>query len=101
MKGKTQETAAVIGQSGRRQAETPGEDVLAPWADQIHRWLAGDRLQLTRIHELLLGRGCQVSCQSLRRFVQKRNWRRPIKVTVRMEDTHPARWWRWTSAAWG
>ena len=80
---------AVIGQSGPRQAETPSEDLLSPWADQIHRWLTGDRLQLTRIHELLLGRGCQVSYQSLRRFVQKRNCRRPSKVTVRMEDTPP------------
>ena len=42
---------------------------------------------MTRIHELLLGRGCQVSYQSLRRFVQKRNWRRRSKTTVRMEDT--------------
>ena len=80
---------AVIGQSGPRQAETPSEDLLSPWADQIHRWLTGERLQLTRIHELLLGRGCQVSYQSLRRFVHKRNWRRPSKVTVRMEDTPP------------
>ena len=80
---------AVIGQSGPRQAETPSEDLLSPWADQIHRWLTGERLQLTRIHELLLGRGCPVSYQSLRRFVQKRNWRRSSKVTVRMEDTPP------------
>ena len=80
---------AVIGQPGPRQAETPSEDLLAPWADQIYQWLTGDRLQLTRIHELLLGRGCQVSYQSLRRFVQKRNWRKPGSTTVRMEDTPP------------
>ena len=80
---------AVIGQSGPRQAETPTEDVLAPWADQIDRWLTGERLQLTRIHELLLGRVCRVSYQSLRRFVQMRHWRRPSKVPVRMEDTPP------------
>ena len=80
---------AVIGQPGPRQAETPSEDLLAPWADQIYQWLTGERLQLTRIHELLLGRGCQVSYQSLRRFVQKRNWRRSSKTTVRMEDTPP------------
>lgn len=41
---------AVIGQPGPRQAVTPSEDLLAPWADQIHLWLTGDRLQLTRIH---------------------------------------------------
>ena len=67
----------VIGQPGPRQAETPSEDLLAPWADQLYQWLTGDRLQLTRIHELLLGRGCPVSYQSLRRFIQKRNWSRP------------------------
>ena len=43
---------AALGQPGPRQATTPSEDLLAPWADQIHRWLTGDRL-LTRIQELL------------------------------------------------
>ena len=80
---------AVIGQPGPRQAETPSEDLLAPWADQVYQWLTGDRLQLTRIRELLLGRGCPVSYQSLRRFVQKRNWSRRSRTTVRMEDTPP------------
>ena len=45
----------IIGQPGPRQAETPSEDLLAPWADQIYQWLTGDRLLVTRIHELLLG----------------------------------------------
>ena len=80
---------AVIGQPGPRQAETPSEDLLAPWADQVYQWLTGDRLQLTRIHELLLGRGCPVSYQSLRRFIQRRNWSRRSRTTVRMEDTPP------------
>ena len=60
-----------------------------PWADQIYQWIAKDRLQLTRIHELLTARGCVLSYQSLRRFVLKRNWRRVSKTTVRMEDTPP------------
>ena len=80
---------AVIGQPGPRQAETLSEDLLAPWANQVYQWLTGDRLQLTRIHELLLGRGCPVSYQSLRRFIQKRNWSRRSRTTVRMEDTPP------------
>ena len=80
---------AAIGQSGPRQVETPSEDVLAPWGDQIYQWLTADRLQVTRIHELLLGRECLVSYQSLRRFIMKRNWRRPRRTTVRMEDTPP------------
>ena len=81
---------AVIGQPGPREAEAPSEDLLAPWADQIYQWLIGDRLQMTRIHELLLRRGCPVvSYQSLRRFIQKRNWSRRSRTTVRMEDTAP------------
>ena len=91
---------ALVGQPGPREVDSPTEGVLAPWADQIHRWLTGDRLQLTRIQELLAERGCRVSYASLQRFVARRNWRRRSKATVRMEDTRPARWWRWTSAAW-
>ena len=48
---------ATIGQSGPRQAVTPGQDQLEPWADQLYQWLTGDRLQLTRIRELLGGAG--------------------------------------------
>ena len=57
--------------------------------DQIYQWLTGDRLQLTRIRELLAARGCPVSYPSLRRFILKRNWRRRSQTTVRMEDTAP------------
>ena len=80
---------AGIGQSGPRRVETPRQDALEPWADQIYRWLTGDRLQMTRIHELLSARGCSVSYPSLRRFVVKRNWRRTGRTTLRMEDTPP------------
>ncbi len=65
-----------IGQSGPRQVDTPGQDQLAPWADQIYQWIAKDRLQLTRIHKLLMAGGYELSYQSLRRFVLKRNWQR-------------------------
>ena len=80
---------ATISQSGPRQVATPGQDLLEPWADQIYQWLTGDRLLMTRIHELLLVRGCAVSYSSLQRFVAKRNWRRAGKSTVRMADTPP------------
>ena len=80
---------AAMGQSGPRQAATPSEELLAPWADQIYQWLTGDRLQVTRIHELLLARGCLVSYQSVRRFIERRQWRRPPRSTVRMEETPP------------
>ena len=80
---------AAMGQSGPRQVHTPGQDALEPWADQIYQWLSGDRLQMTRIHELLIAQGCSVSCPSLRRFVVKRHWRKAGRTTVRMEDTPP------------
>ena len=80
---------AAIGQVGPRQVETPRQDLLEPWADQIFQWLTGDRLQMTRIRELLEVRGCRVSYPSLRRFILKRNWQRRSKTTVRMEDTPP------------
>ena len=54
------------------------EGVLLPWADQIYQWIANDRLQMTRIHELLVARGCELSLI---------NWRKRGKTTVRMEDT--------------
>ena len=81
---------ATISKPGPRRHDTPSEDLLAPWADQIHRWLTRDRLQLTRIHELLAERGCRMSYTSLQRFVARRNWRRGrSRTTVRMEDTPP------------
>ena len=80
---------AAVGRSGPRMAATPADDLLTPWGDQIYQWLTVDRLKLTRILELLLERGCEVSYTSLRRFIQRRNWRRRNAVTVRMEDTAP------------
>ncbi len=52
---------ATLSLSGPRQVEAPSEELLSPWAEQIERWLETDRLQLTRIQELLAGRGCEVS----------------------------------------
>ena len=80
---------ATISLSGPRQAATPRQDQLEPWADRIYQWITKDRLQMTRIHELLAMRGCEVSYPSLRRFIVNRNWRRRSKTTVRMADTPP------------
>ena len=72
--------------------------------------MTGDRLQLTRIRELLAARGHVVDPATGRRravwgliivlaysrhsfvadpFILKRNWRRRSQTTVRMEDTAP------------
>ena len=80
---------AAIGRSGPRQSAVPTEDKLALWADQVYQWLTGDRLQVTRVQELLAERGCPVSYASLHRFVARRNWRGRSRSTVRMEDTAP------------
>ena len=80
---------AGISQSGPRQVQIPLEEVLAPWTDQVYRWLTGDRLQLTRIQELLAARGCRISYSSLHRWIRRRNWQRRQSGTVRMVDTAP------------
>ena len=80
---------AAIGRSGPRAVATPAEDKLVPWADQIYQWLTVDRLQLTRIQELLAEQGCRVSYTSLRRFIQRRNWQSRSRTTVRMEQSAP------------
>ena len=75
--------------AGPRKVEIPTEEVLAPWADQVYEWLTADRLQVTRIHELLADRGCRVSYTSLRRFIQRRGWQRRSPATVRMGESAP------------
>ena len=86
----TEEQLNRLAAAGRRGLlKTPSGDLLEPRGDQVYQWLTGDRLQLTRIHELLAARGCMVSYSTLRRFVLKRNWGKPGRTTVRMEDTPP------------
>ena len=51
--------------------------------------MTSDRLQLTRIKELLAQQGCAVSYTSLRRLVRGRIWLRGGQTTVRMADTRP------------
>ena len=65
---------AGISRAGPRRVETPVEDSLVPWGDQIYQWLTGERLQ---------------SYTSLRRFIRKRNWGGRSRRTVRMADTEP------------
>ena len=72
-----------------RKVETPTEEVLVPWADQVYEWLTADRLQVTRIHELLAARGCEVSYASVGRFIRRRGWQRRSATTVRMEESAP------------
>lgn len=80
---------ATRSRSGPRRAEVPSEQLLSPWAEQIERWLEAERLQVTRIQELLAERGCAVSYSTLRRFIARRGWGRRQPLTVRREDGPP------------
>jgi transposase len=75
--------------AGRTQNNIPTTGILEPLADVIRGWITEDRLQLTRIQELLKQRGCDVVYSSLYRFVTRNGWRRSSRATVRMEDTEP------------
>ena len=91
---------AGISRSGPRQSEAPSEELLGPWADQVYRWLNVERLQLTRIQELLAARGCQVAYSSCTGSslaatggagaAARSGWRTPRRE----------RWRSWTSAVW-
>ena len=80
---------ASISRSGPRQVGAPTEEKLGPWADQIYQWLTVDRLQVTRIQELLAERDCRVPYTSLHRFVARRHWQHRRANTVRMEQSGP------------
>lgn len=67
---------AALSLAGPRRTDAPSEEQPTPWAEQIQVWLTAERVQMTRIHELLRERGCAVSYNSLRRFIQRRGWRR-------------------------
>lgn len=69
--------------------ETPAAARLAGREEQLGRWLQEERLQLTRVHELLIREGVTVSYTSLRRYVREAGLWKPLKTTVRMADWPP------------
>ena len=80
---------AGISQAGPRQVQIPSEETLAPWEDQIYQWITQDKLQFTRIQELLAQRGCRISYSALYRWLIRRNWQGRKAGTVRMEASVP------------
>src|SRR4030042_2117903 len=50
-----------LNRAGPREVVIPTDKVLEPWAEQIEQWLKHDRLQLTRIQELLAQHRCLVA----------------------------------------
>lgn len=75
--------------AGPRQVKVPTEETVTPWADRIREWVQVERLQITRIQELLGQQGCSVSYTSLRRFLSRRQWLPGNRSTVRLPDTDP------------
>jgi transposase len=78
------------------QSQLPGrqrgtnEEQLSQHADQLQAWVCHERLQLTRVHELLVQRlHVQVSYIALYRFVVERGWLPAQRGTVRMAATQP------------
>ncbi|MEZ4480324.1 MAG: IS21 family transposase [Dehalococcoidia bacterium] len=69
--------------------ETPAAARLAGREEQLGRWLQEERLQLTRVHELLIREGVTVSYTSLRRYVREAGLWKPLKTTLRMADWPP------------
>ncbi len=75
--------------TGSQTKATPAEEKLAPWEDQIYQWITQDKLQFTRIQELLAQRGCRISYSALYRWLSRRHWQRRQARTVRMEQSGP------------
>jgi transposase len=67
----------------------PGRTMLEERRERIATWLQEDRLQLTRVHELLLRDGVAVSYTTLREFARDAGLRQPPTTTLRMAQWPP------------
>jgi transposase len=78
-----------LGETAPQTRAAPQTALLQPHHDQIVRWLREDKLQLTRIAELLRGREVPVTYTTLRRYVGAEGLAKAPRDTVRMADTAP------------
>jgi transposase len=67
----------------------PARAPLEPYREQLATWLRQERLQLTRVQELLARDGPAVSYSTLQRFVRQVGLGRPVAATVRMAESAP------------
>jgi len=80
---------APLNRSGPKQPAVPSTERLVAWHDRIEQWVRQERLQLTRVYELMGGpERCPVSYTSLRRYVRRQGWTKPVG-TVRLPDPPP------------
>ncbi len=78
-----------LGQTAPDKRAAPRMALLEPNREQIARWLRDEKLQLTRIAELLHGRDVPVTYTTLRRYVRTNGLANASRDTVRMADTAP------------
>lgn len=67
----------------------PQHTRLVPYREQIARWLTDERLQLTRVQELLDQQGVAVKYTTLRRFRDAAGLGRHARTTVRLPEWPP------------
>jgi transposase len=70
-------------------AAAPLAALLEAHREQIDVWLSQERLQVTRVHELLLQQGVTVSYTTLRRFLRHAGLAKVSRSTVRMAEWPP------------
>lgn len=87
----TESQVLALVRQGRAGGErpTPARSCLGAHRERIGRWLAEDRLRLTRVQELLGQEGVAVKYTTLRRFVAAEGLGRRARATVRMAETAP------------
>ena len=78
-----------LGQTAPKKRTAPRTGLLDAHREQITQWLRDEKLQLTRIAELLQGRGVPVKYTTLRRYVRENGLATARRDTVRMADTAP------------
>lgn len=82
-------TLARLGQTAPPARAAPRAAQLEPHQEQIARWVREEKLQLTRVVELLAERGVLVAYTTLRRYARGAGLIVAARDTVRMADTAP------------
>jgi len=82
-------TLSRLGQTAPGARAAPQATLLDPHREQIARWLRDEKMQLTRIAELLHKREVPVNYATLRRYVHANGLVNAARDTVRMADTAP------------
>ena len=78
-----------LGQTAPDKRAAPRAVLLDAHRDQITQWLRDEKLQLTRVAELLQQRAVPVTYSTLQRYVRVNGLSKVGRDTVRMADTAP------------